>query len=204
MSRIVLSIDNGNRCLINAKAYLEEHGSKVYTLRGIEDDIQAVLDEIREKEGKLDMLLIGADERIPADGEAGGHDCEALLSVLAAQIDRTQSAISRALPYLRAGEMKRIGIVTKKESSVRCVKDRQDYGRHMAWAGINMVGRIYFNLLRPEGFTFRVFCGEAEDGGMPAGAYLLGGWSYDPKEPYGHSDENRYVMRDSRLNEIPW
>lgn len=59
-------------------------------------------------------------------------------------------------------------------------------------------------LLRPEGFTFRWYCAEEHSGGMTAGEYLLSGLCYDAREPYLHSDENRFVMRDACLREIAW
>ena len=67
-----------------------------------------------------------------------------------------------------------------------------------------MMGKLYFNRLRPEGFTFRWYCAEEGSGGMSAGEYLLSGLCYDEKEPYIHSDENRLVMRDAYLREVAW
>ena len=67
-----------------------------------------------------------------------------------------------------------------------------------------MMGKLYFNLLRPVGFTFRWYCAEERNGGMSAGEYLLSNLCYDAKEPYIHSDENRLVMRDSYLREVAW
>lgn len=223
MSKVVLSIDNGNSCQEEAKKYLYSHDCKVYTLsdnacqtkacitgdpkeddwsKG--EDIRTVLTEIKKNEGGIDLLLFGVDERIPEDDTIGSHDCEALLEVLGGQINRTQDIIEAALPLLRSGDLKRIGMITKKDSSVSYCRDDSNYGQHMVWAGLNMVGRLYFNMLRPEGFTFRWYCAEENAGGMSAGEYLLGGLCYDPNEPYMHSDENRFVMRDSYLREIPW
>lgn len=223
MSRIVLSIDNGNRCQEEAKNYLSSHDCKVYTLSGkarqpkaciagcpkeyawLEgEDIQGLLAEIERNEGRIDLLLFGIDERIPEDSFIGNHDCEELLEVLGEQINHTEYIIGAALPLLRKGNLKRIGMITKKDSSVSYCKDDRNYGRHMVWAGLNMVGKLYFNMLRPEGFTFRWYCAEDNAGGMSAGEYLLKGLCYDPNEPYIHSDENRFVMRDSYLREIPW
>ncbi len=164
-----------------------------------------MLSEIEKAEGKIDLLLLGVDERIPQDGAIGEeHDWEAILTRLSEQMNRTQNAIDAALPLLRKGDLKRIGMITRKESSVSGCRDESNFGQHMTWAGLNMMGKLYFNQLRPEGFTFRWYCAEENAGGMSAGEYLLRGLCYDANEPYIHSDENRLVMRDSHLREIPW
>lgn len=228
MSKIVLCIDYGNFCLKQTEHDLTSHDCKVYTLScGAdctsaqrtsvtestdgeafsirEENARAVLSEIEEAEGHIDILLFGVSEQIPEDGVIGTkHNCEALLEILGAQISSVQDIIEAALPLLRRGETKRIGMITKKESGISGCRDDRNYGQHMAWAGLNMTGRLYFNLLRPEGFTFRWYCAEENAGGMSAGEYLLRGLCYDPKEPYLHSDENRFVMRDSYLREISW
>lgn len=205
MSKIVLSIDSGNVYQEEAKNYLNAHDCKVYTLSEEDACIEALLTEIEQMEGRIDLLLFGAKEQIPEDGPVGTvHDCEVLLNVVGGQINRTQEVIEAALPLLRRGDMKRIGMITRKDSSISgCMADC-NFGQRMGLAGLNMLGKIYFNLLRPEGFSFRWYCAEENAGGMSAGEYLLQGLCYDAKEPYIHSDENRFVMRDSYLREIPW
>lgn len=205
MRKIILCADNGNPYMEEIKNYLSSHDCKVYTLPEKETDIKTLLAEIEQKEGSVDLLVFGADERIPEDGAVGmERDYDGLLELLGEQMNRVQDTIEETLPLLRKGNLKRIGMITKKESSVSYCKDVCNYGQHMAWAGFNMVGKIYFNLLRPEGFTFRWYCAEENAEGMSAGEYLLSGLCYDPKELYCHSDENRFVMRDSYLREIPW
>lgn len=205
MNKIILCVDNGNPHFEEIKGYLSLHGCKVYALSRENRAIGTVLEEIDRREGRLDLLVLGVDEQMPRDGTIGeGHDCGKILEELSGQVNRVQEAIDASLPLLRKGGLKRIGMITNKASSIGNCKDDRDYGRHMAWAGLNMVGKLYFNLLRPEGFTFRWYCAGEQDGGMPAGEYLLGGLCYDPKEPYIHSDENRLVMRDAYLREIAW
>lgn len=204
MTKIVWCMDHWSPCMKEAKAYLAAHGCRVYPLPEDASKRAALRREIEQKEGRVDLLLLGVDERVPGDGPLGAHDYEALLEAVSRQINQAQAAIEDALPLLRRGTLKRIGMITRRESSVSYCRDDCDYARHMAWAGLNMAGKIYFNRLRPEGFTFRWYCGEENAGGMCAGEYLLSGLCYDPKEPYCHSDENRFVMRDSYLREIPW
>lgn len=205
MKKIVLCVDNGNQALEEVKNYLSAHDCKVYTLPEKESAIKELLSEIEQTEGFVDLLLFGVIDQLPEDGVIGtGHDYDLLLNIVGEQINRVQNAIEATLPLLRKGNLKRIGMITKRASSVSSCKDTCNYGQHMAWAGLNMIGKIYFNLLRPEGFTFRWYCSEENAGGMSAGEYFLSGLCYDPNEPYCHSDENRFVMRDSYLREIPW
>ncbi|MBD5524131.1 MAG: hypothetical protein HDR04_06895 [Lachnospiraceae bacterium] len=205
MCKIVLCMDNGNSCMEETKKYLSLHDCKVYTLCQEEQDIRTLMEKINQKEGKIDLLPLGVDEDIPQDGAIGEkHDCELLLEVLSGQISRMQEVIDAAIPLLRQGNLKRIGMITKKDSCISYCKSDSNFGQHMVWAGLNMLGKIYFNLLRPEGFTFRWYCAEENSGGMSAGEYLLSGLCYDAGEPYIHSDENRLVMRDAYLREIAW
>ena len=205
MNKIVLCIDNGNHHLEETKKYLSLHDCKVYTLNKDGQNRAALLETIEQEEGKIDLLLLEIDEQIPQDGAVGEkHDCERLLEVLSQQINSAQEAIETALPLLRRGDLKRIGMLTTKDSSIGRCKEDSNYGQHMAWAGLNMLGKLYFNQLRPEGFTFRWYCPEENGGGMSAGEYLLSGFCYDAGEPYQHSDENRFVMRDAHLREIVW
>lgn len=206
MSIVVLCVDKGNSHLSETAAYLQAHDCRIYPLQDVNTTAtENMLREIEEKEGKLDLLLLGANNQLPTDGSIeDGHDDIQLLSVLDEQIYDIQNAVDAALPLLRKSDMKRIGMITDARSSVSYCRDDRDYGQHMVLAGLNMMGKIYFNLLRPEGFTFRWYCADDKAGGMSAGEYLLTGLCYDPKEPYIHSDENRLVMRDRYLREIPW
>lgn len=205
MKKIILCLDNGNKSMSSVKDYFKTHNCEVYTLPEEDVDHSTFIEEIRQKEGYIDLLLLGAAENTMGDGAINeAHDYDKLLESVGGQINRIQNVIEEALPLLRKGNLKRIGMITKKESSISCCRENNNYGLHMTWAGLNMVGKIYFNLLRPEGFTFRWYCAEENAGGMSAGEYLLSGLCYDKNEPYCHSDENRFVMRDSYLREIPW
>ena len=205
MSKIVLCMDARNSYLEETKKYLSSHDCKVYAFSEEDQDMRTFLEEIDQREGRIDILLLGVDEQIPQDGAIGEkHNCEMILEILSGQINRMQTAIEAALPLLRKGELKRIGMITKKDSSISNCKEDGNFGRHMAWAGLNMVGKLYFNRLRPEGFRFRWYCAEENSGGMSAGEYLLSDLCYDEKEPYIHSDENRLVMRDAYLKEVAW
>lgn len=167
MERIVLCINNGNTYMEETKKYLGSHNCKLYTWSEEKQDIGTLTAENERTEGRIDLLLLGINDQIPEDGTIGeNHDCEELLSVISGQINRTQKAIEAALPLLRKGDYKRIGLLTRKDSSISNCKDNSNYGRYMAWAGLNMMGKLYFNRLRPEGFRFRWYCAEENSGGM--------------------------------------
>ena len=205
MSKIVLSIDTENIYLEETKDYLLHHDCKVYSFSEKGQDLKTCLEEIERQEGRIDLLLLSADSQLPPDNTIEeGHDCGQLLDLVSEQINRMQTAIDAALPLLRRSELKCLGMITTRASSISYCREDRGYGRHMAWAGMNMAGKLYFNLLRPEGFRFRWYCAEETSGGIPAGEYLLSKLCYDEKEPYLHSDENRFVMRDAWLREIPW
>ena len=94
-------------------------------------------------------------------------------------------------------------MITESGSSISWTKETDDFAYHMSLAAIHMMEKLYFNRLRPEGFTFRCYAEEGS-GGICGAEYIERGLCYDEKEPYIHSDENRLVMRDRYLHEIPW
>lgn len=206
MSKIVLCVDKGNSYIEETISYLQENDCRVYRIQNItEENLKNILGEIELNEGQLDILLLGANNQIAEDSPIGNtHNVDQLLSLLDEQIYDMETVIESALSLLQKSKLKRIGMITEASSSISYCRDNQNYGQHMVLAGLNMLGKIYFNRLRPEGFTFRWYCADSGIGGISAGEYLLTGLSYDPKEPYIHSDENRLVMRDRYLREIPW
>lgn len=206
MSKIALCFSYENDQMKPVISHLENLAFKVYTISSLqEENICDLLAQIEQEEGYLDLLVLNASSGCDASESLSAEGTEELLALLDKQIFDVQSLIEASLPLLRKGEMKRIGMITTPASSIRLCRDTKNFGEHMALAGINMVGKIYFNRLRPEGFTFRWFCDNPEHkGGLKAGEYLLMNFCFDPKEPYIHSDENRLVMRDAYLQEISW
>lgn len=116
-------------------------------------------------------------------------------------------AIEAFLPLLKEGQGKRICAVTCSASSNNMTRTFTDFPGHVSKAPLNMALNQLFNGLRPEGFTFRVYCKDPEAGPDRAGEfaveYFTRNRSNEP-ESYKHSDENRLVMRDWMGIEIPW
>lgn len=206
MSKIALCLSFENTETQKIISYLESQSFKVYTISSLqEQNILATFSKIEQEEGLLDLLVLTAPKNSTPEKSLSSEDTEKILPLLDEQIFGIQSLIETFLPLLRRGEMKRIGMITTPAASIRLCQDTENFEEHMTLAGINMVGKIYFNMLRPEGFTFRWFCDNpTHKGGIKAEEYLLMNFCFDPKEPYIHSDENRLVMRDAFLQEIAW
>lgn len=112
--------------------------------------------------------------------------------------------INTFLPLLEKGEGKRICVVTGKESSNNLCEAVDDFAAHISKAPLNMAMTQLFGGLRPEGYTFRMYCKDRENGHDEwAFDYFTRDRSYEP-EDLKHSDEERIVMRDWMAREIPW
>lgn len=108
------------------------------------------------------------------------------------------------LPLLEKGEGKRICVVTSKESSNNQCDAADNFAAHISKAPLNMALTQLFGGLRPEGYTFRLYCKDQENGHDEwAMDYFLRDRSYEP-EDLKHSDEERIVMRDWMAKEVPW
>lgn len=186
-----------------AADWLEARGCEVLRLTGKERELSGI-------PAAVDLLVIEADVSCRTlDGAIGtGHDYEEVAALVSDRICDVTEMIDRCLPALYAGEGKRIAFLTESASSVRECRDRDGYARHMILAGLNMQAKILFNRLRKEGFTMRCFaadsCAAKDRQILDAGSYLWMDFSYDEKEPYIHSEENRFVMRDGEFREISW
>lgn len=220
MEKIVLLMDTGRAAHETAKWFLA-HGDRVWLgVRELPEtkiegagylvfdpmdarSLKEAAEAVEEQAGRLDIFVAGVAEH-PVDGVIGtDHDYDAMLGTMLRSIYGTRTAIEAFQPLLERG-MKRIAAITQLESSNSWSTGKADLAWHASLAGFNMMGKILFNHLRPQGYTFRWYCEDAQPGGMCAGEYISTGLCYDPKEPYIHSDENRLVMRDAYLREISW
>ena len=152
--------------------------------------------------GTIDILILGVPP-MAEDGPIGtNHDTDAMLEELVYMGQGIAGTVEACLPVMQGG-MKRIACITERESSISRAREEEGMARHMAMAGLNLMGRELFNRLRPEGFTFRWYAAE-EGAPMSAAAYILAQLAWHPDEPPCHNDEDRLVMRDGWLREIPW
>lgn len=184
-----------------AADWLEKNGYRV-TRRNRED-----LEEDWGQEA--DLLVLQPDTDYAGnDGPVGtAHDYDEMAEIVGKRLFETETVLEKCLPLLRKGEQKRIAFLTKKSSSVRECEDQDRFVEHAILAGTNMQAKLYYNQLRKEGFTMRCFAADKEDSaekGISAGAYVSMDLCYDAEDAYIHSEENRFVMRDSFFKEIPW
>ena len=220
MDRIVLLIDTAKASAYEAAEWFIKKGDTVYigAKRRMdypdgctslefdpfcEESLEAAVKAIEEKHGKLDILILGTIKD-KSDGVIGtGHDDETMLDTIMLNSYANIKIIEAFEPLLRKG-MKRIAGITDIESSNTYCTTDDDIGYHASAAAFNMMGRVMYNHLRPDGFTFRWYCDDGIDGGMCAAEYIASALCYDPKEPYTHSDENRMVLRDAYMREMSW
>ena len=165
MNRVILIKDTGNKAAEKAMESFVRCGDIVYLASGKTLEIPGVrvldpvsaAEKIQEKEGKLDILLIGVPEY---DGESfvgSKHNYDGILNYITDCAQSNLQLVESCLPLLRNG-MKRIACITEKESSNSWSAGEKTLAFHQALAGQNMMGKILFNKLRPEGFTFRWYC----------------------------------------------
>ena len=116
-------------------------------------------------------------------------------------------AIEAFLPLLAKGEGKRICVVTSADSSNNVTRDIANFPSHVSKAPLNMAMNQLFNGMRPEGYTFRMYCKDSNADPSKAGEYAAEYFTRNRSneiESYKHSDENRLVLRDWMNIEIPW
>ena len=103
--------------------------------------------------------------------------------------------------------LKRICLVSGSAGSINQSRSTGGYGLSMSLAALNNLVQMLANLMRPEGFTFRLLCADgAEDipyAGNLAIAYMLRDRSHDPHSG-DRRDENRLVPRDLYGRELPF
>ncbi len=156
-------------------------------------------------EDHIDLLVLSNGVHGDADGTIRGHHSMVVMEqVMDENLACNHFLTETVLPKMKAGGMKRIAVLTETKASNNETKETEDFAYAMSAAATNMMQHILFNRLRPEGFTFRNFADDGEPGGMRAADYFLSNLCDDPNDAYIHSDENRLVMRNAWLKEIPW
>lgn len=202
---VCAAVTNGDRELAE-KLSAEQPDIEVRLLdTGSDEKIREFASELLKKWEGLDILVIRAGWYRTDDGPVGSHDYVKIADALDRNVNGAHWLIEGILPLMEESAVKRIAFLTEPSSSVGWSCETENYAYQVSLACLNMMEKLYFNRLRPKGFTFRCYCSDGrEQGGMSAGAYIAGGLCYDEKEPYIHSDENRLVMRDAYRREIPW
>lgn len=216
--RSILMVDTGRNAVWRAADWFAAKGERITVLTrrqahhegvrtlAVDWVDKAALEQAAQEaadQGRIDILILGVP-LCDADGPIGaGHDTEKMADTLVECARGTLNIIEASLPWLRKG-MKRMACITETESSNAWSQGKDNLTYHQCLAGMNMLGKLMFNKLRPEGFTFRWYCDDDDDAPMCAAEYIASQLSYDPREPVIHNDEDRLVMRDGFLREIAW
>lgn len=203
MKEIVLIAGTQFKQAADAAAWFRQQGARVYELSSADAAERAEVLAAIEGEGRLDYLIVQATHRGGNVQPLGQVDYQDLARVFDQGVNGAHALVEAALPLLRKGK-KRLGLITSAATSTREPKETRDFAFAMTQAGLHMLWKLYFNKLRPEGFTFRVFCPEEDGTGISAGKYMQMDFCYDPREDYIHNEENRIVMRDGHMREISW
>lgn len=170
------------------------------------DDLVLALERISKEQSAIDLLVLSAGEKCEKDGNiADSHDYEEILRVLECNVIDHLEVVKQSIPLLKKGQGKRIALLSEQNAGINWNKETGNYGYYMSLAALNMMEKVLFNTYRKEGFTFRCYaCDDNKGKGVSAADYLLMDFSDDPNDAYIHSEENRLVMRNSMLQELPW
>lgn len=204
MEKVVLIAGTQFKEAAEAAQWFRQQDAAVYELSSAANEAErAEVQEAIRRGGKLDYLMIQATARGQNVQELGQLDFKEISQVFDQGVNGAHELVEAMLPYLRRGQ-KRLGLITSADTSIRDPKETKDFAFAMTQAGLHMLWKLYFNKLRPEGFTFRCFCPNPDGSGLSAGEYMHMDFCYDEREVYIHSEENRIVMRDGYLREITW
>ncbi len=164
---------------------------------------------------RLDLVILHtasvqaeADEKLPEGGTILQMDDAAALRDYSRYVYGYFELLEQCLPLLRNG-LKRICILTDASASIRSNPGTDEPSKHIVMAAVNDMVKLFFNRLRPEGFTFRNYALTGSPAGVPQGAFSPGAFfsldfCYDARELPIHNEEERFVLKDGFLNEIAW
>jgi hypothetical protein len=187
---------------------LEDMGWNVARVPLSEHCLEAI-GELLNKTETPDMFIFFTGKKEDADkgGVRDGPDYDEIVSLY----EHNTVLFLRIVEFLhepmRKSQLKRICLVSHSAASINLNRSTGGYGFSMSLAALNSLMKMLANLMRPEGFTFRLLCADdAEsipDAADNAIAYLLRNRSYDPHSQERH-DENRLVLRDLYGRELPF
>ncbi|MDD3415699.1 MAG: SDR family NAD(P)-dependent oxidoreductase [Lachnospiraceae bacterium] len=187
---------------------LHETGTKMKlcTLHG-EDETQfaSCVQELKDQIGVLDYLIVQEDYGCERMQTAVPSDYEKIGNTLEYYVCGVKSIIDEMLPLMRKGSTRRIAFLSSEMASINLTEAASGYEFYLSQSALHMMLRLYFNILRPEEFTFR--CAVFSDhgsAGRSAYQYITCNFSDSKNDPPCHSEENRLVMRGDGFREIPW
>ena len=151
----------------------------------------------------LDFLVDTTDYFDPEDTFtlADGINTEVIERVYRRSVIAPMKTLEAILPFLDAGEGKRLFYVSSTRASINETRDISGYAYNMSKAGLHQFLQMAGNKLGPNGYTFRVY--DPMDGVVDAKSAAEGAFHYiirrrgtnhdDPRR----DDEHYLVLRDA-------
>lgn len=206
--RTVVVIGTENREALETAVWFEKKEDQIYSFRTVElvdkNKVEEMFGVIAKEVGSIDILIIQYEKHLQDDGKIGsGRNYTQMLDMINQSILWLQALFDVAIPLLRNGYKKRIALLSHTNGSISITEDVEDIAWHMILSSYHMMMKNYFNLLRPEGFTFRCFALNHGDA-FSAAEYINTDFCFHSRVPFAHSEENRIVLRDGRFREITW
>lgn len=186
------------------------------------DSVHAAAATVGEIGGHVDLLINSAGVLSPTQ-DRGIHEaqdyCE-MRRIYDVNAVGPLRVVQAFLPLTDRGTLKRLCFVSSEAGSINRCQRIGWFGYCMSKAALNMEVSILFNLLRPEGYSFRVYHPgwvrsymngaksiegelEPEEAAVLALAYFLRAHAEDPDAIPRHGGD-RLVMRDNHGWEWPW
>ncbi len=210
MNKNILVIGCSDPEAIRMADWFAAHGDTVYQNRP-DEPLSAEISALDH----LDLLILHtasfeseADAMLPEGGTILQMDDAAAMRDYDRYVCGCFELLEQCLPQLRKGR-RRICILTDATCSVRSNPGTGAPSKHIMMAAVNDMVKLFFNRLRPEGFTFRSYALTGDPAGVPQGAFPPGAFflldfCYDARELPIHNEEERFVLKDGFLNEIAW
>jgi len=165
---------------------------------------------LKEKTGKLDLLLDTTDARSPKDAFTvrDGIDREIVEQMYRQNVLASMAFLEAFLPLLDQGEGKRLFYLTSAEASINETRRIDHFAYNMSKAALHQFIQMTRNKLAAKGYTFRVFDPLEREVSPEAAAesaynYITrrrGTENHDPLR----DDEENLVFRDAQGRQHSW
>jgi NAD(P)-dependent dehydrogenase (short-subunit alcohol dehydrogenase family) len=172
---------------------------------------QAAAAMVAAKVDRVDLLISNAGIRAEPQTLGGGLDHAAMAQAYNVNALGGLRLVEAFLPLADRSPLKRLCFVSSEAGSIALAHRTSGYGYCMSKTALNMIVKLLFNSLRPEGYTFRLYHPgwirgymsgaksmeadmEPEAAALPALAFFTG----------EREDEDRLVMVDYLGGEWPF
>lgn len=122
-------------------------------------DLKEAAAALQKDSGHIDIYIDVSDERSEDDNfniRSGLND-KVIHELYDANMTRPMALLEAFLPFLEAGETKRLCYLTSAEASINETRGIDGFGYKMAKAALHNFLQITANVLTPRGFTIRAF-----------------------------------------------